>query len=73
MASTVTIQHIVAAPPTELVAWRKISMNGNPVGDSNAASKSPRQINTAMIIPKPKLPLITRVSMIERGTITDAR
>lgn len=73
IASVTTILPMVAAPPIDPVACRKISMNGKPVGEASAASISPRQNRTAMIIPKPREPLITNVSMIDRGATTDGR
>ena len=72
-ARAVIIDAITAAPRTDLVAWRNICMKGNPVGESKAAVRSPRQKSTAMIIPNPMLPLITRVNIMDRGTITEGR
>jgi hypothetical protein len=39
---------IAVAPPTLLVAWTKISMNGKPVGLFNALVMSPRQKSIAI-------------------------
>lgn len=62
---------IVAEPAIEPVDCRKISMNGSPVGDSRAAGKSTMLNRVAMSIDNPRLPLITRVRIMERGTVMD--
>lgn len=67
------IDDMTVAPGIELVACKKISINGKPVGLSMAASKSPMQNSTAIIIPKPMQPLSTTVIMIDLGTIIDGR
>ena len=36
MARTVMMHDMTVAPATEFVAWRNISMKGNPVGESSA-------------------------------------
>lgn len=63
---------IVAVPATEPVACKKMDMNGKPVGDSSAASMSPRQKSKAMSMLNPSVPLIATLSMMDRGTSTGA-
>ena len=70
-ARMVTTAAIVAAPPTEFVAERKTSMNGNPVFDWSAASISPRQNNSAMVMPNPRLPFMMMLNIIDRGITTE--
>lgn len=62
---------IVAEPAIEPVDCRKISMNGRPVGDSMAVDKSTMLNRVAMSIDNPRLPLMMRVRIIERGTVMD--
>lgn len=40
---SMTMLVITVAPPLLFVAWRKISMKGNPVGVARASSMDPRQ------------------------------
>jgi hypothetical protein len=68
----VIIELMIAVPATEPVAWRKIDMNGYPVGDLRAASMSPRQKSIAISMPNPRSPLMRTLSIIEAGTAVDA-
>jgi hypothetical protein len=68
----VTIEAITAVPATEPVACWKIAMKGYPVGDFRASSILPMQKSMAINIPNPIEPLIRTLSMIERGTATEA-
>lgn len=68
----VTMEAITAVPATEPVACWKIAMKGYPVVDSRADSMSPMQKSMASNMPNPIDPLIRTLSMIERGTATEA-
>lgn len=45
---SMTMHVITVAPPLLFVAWRKISMKGNPVGVARASSMLPRQKRIAI-------------------------
>ena len=60
------------AAATEPVECRKISMKGKVVGVSRAPSTSVKLKSVAISMPKAKLPLMTMVNMIARGTTTEA-
>ena len=73
ISSTVTMAAIVKLPPTELVASKKIAMNGYWRGGVDVIlSMSLREKRTATSIPKPKHPLRIMLKSIERGTMTAA-
>src|SRR4051812_17249662 len=65
-------QDIAVAAAILLVAWAKISMNGNPVGVLRAASISPRQNRSAIKSANPKTPLTIIVAIIAHGTTVEA-
>ncbi len=70
----VMIAAMTVAPAEELVASLKMVMKGKPSipgPDWMALSKSPMQKTMAMTIAKPQLPLIAKLSKIDRGTTTD--
>ena len=71
MARATTIEARAVVPPIDLVAWRKISMNGKPVGDSRTSSRLPMPKSVAISMPNPRQPLISMLVMIDRGTETD--
>jgi hypothetical protein len=67
------IKHvIVVAPALLLVAWAKISMNGNPVGVLRAAVTSPRQNKSAIKSASPRTPFTIIVATIAQGTTVEA-
>ena len=71
MARATTIEVKAVVPPIDLVAWRKISMNGKPVGDLRTSSRLPMPKSVAISMPNPRQPLISMLVMIDRGTETD--
>ena len=86
--SSMTIHVITVAPPVLFVAWRKISINGNPVGVARASSILPRQKRTAIYnivrliinsqeaihtsIANPRTPFRSNENIITFGTTVDA-
>lgn len=70
--NAVTIAAIAVLPDTDLVAWRKISIKGYPVGVAIASPMSPRQNRTAISIPKPKQAFSAMLVTMDRGTLTEA-
>jgi hypothetical protein len=72
-AKSSKIKHvIVVAPALLLVAWAKISMNGNPVGVLRAAVTSPRQNKSAIKSASPRTPFTIIVATIAQGTTVEA-
>ena len=59
---TRTIEIMAKVPGSELVAWKKIAMNGYPVGDSSADVRSLAQKSIAINMPNPRQPLIPTLS-----------
>jgi hypothetical protein len=70
---TMIMDVMPVAPPVEFVTCRKISMKGNPIvlAALNVFSGLPIQKIVAMSMPKPRVPLITTLATIERGTLID--
>jgi hypothetical protein len=65
---------ITVAPAVEFVACLKIYICGNPSRPGPeviASSKLPMQKTMAIIMVKPKVPLMTRLRRMEVGTTTD--
>lgn len=56
----------------ELVAWRKISIKANPVGGSNARSRSPIANKVAINRANPSKPFERYVNTMARGTMIGA-
>ena len=71
MARAITIEARAVVPAVDLVAWRKISINGKPVGDVRTLSRLPMPKSVAISMPNPRQPLISMLVMIDRGTETD--
>ena len=63
---------IPVAAPLEPVAWAKISMNGNLVGEARASSMFPKQNRTARSIPSPRKPFTPMLMIRLLGTTIDA-
>jgi len=72
MASVITMQLKAVAPLMDWVAWKNISMNGNPVGVIKTAWISPIANKVAISMPKPSAPLSVMLVMMERGTLSAA-
>jgi hypothetical protein len=70
-AREVTIAAMAALPPTELVAWRNISIKGYPVLVERAFSKLPMLNRRATTMANPVVPFRRMLSIIDRGTTRD--
>ena len=68
MARATTREAKAVVPPIDLVAWRKISMNGKLVGDVRTLSRLPMPKRVAIKMPNPRQPLISILVRIDRGT-----
>ena len=71
MARAITIEARAVVPAIDLVAWKKISINGKPVGDVRTLSRLPMPKSVAISMPNPRQPLISMLVMMDRGTETD--
>ena len=71
MARAMTMEARAVVPAVDLVAWRKISIKGKPVGDVRTLSRLPMPKSVAISMPNPRQPLISMLVMIDRGTETD--
>ena len=67
-----TINVIIAVPEIDLVACKKISMNGYPVGDFKTASILSILNKVAIIIPRLREPFMRILNRIDLGTTIDA-
>jgi len=72
MARTNTSDDIVAAPATDRVACRNISIKAKGSLEFSASSRFPMQNSTAMFMANPSVPLINMLIMIDWGTTTAA-